>query len=503
MLPNGTTGGTLCSACFRLRLSLATPTRVNLQRAPSDPTGDLVKAYVADIERFAASNQTHEAVERLLELAKEFSPERRLVNRATVIATRHAEWKQNARIAGLSSDIQAARNLLLFDLLQLKDEVVSAYEAGRGGAAAPAVVPPPMRVVGAAATSGSARHTTAEASLVRSLDDARQRFREAREAVTSSNAEESVALRCTDVAKSYGTKGPSFKLHDVSFTLKRGEILGLIGANASGKTTLLKIVSGTLSADAGVTDYPALTRPGIAWTQVRRQIAYVPQHLPPWPGKVVEQLHLWAALHGMKGKENVDEVEWLLHRLDLSAYREARWNQLSGGYRMRFALARALLSKPGLLVLDEPLAHLDIITQQTFLRDLRAIALSPTRPLPIVVSSQHLYEIESVADRILFLDAGEQVFCGDLAELGQMRQFNVMELGCERARAELHELLAPLGAIKVDQLGLQFLVTAPRQVAAAQVLKTLIDASVEVEYFRDISKSTVNLFRTRLGSHTE
>ena len=453
---------------------------------------ELVAAFAAEIDKFAAANQPHEAVERLLELAKEFSPDRALINRATLIAARYTEWRQTARIAGLSSDIQATRNLLLFDLLQVKDDVVAAHStANRPVTVAAQAPPPPLRLVTA----------TPQSSLVKGLDDARREFREAREREkTPDESEQSVAFRCKDLCKSHGSR---FQLRNLTFSIKPGEILGLIGANASGKTTLLEMIGGSLKPDAGEIAYPALEREAKTWAGVRRQIAYVSQHLQSWQGNVVDQLHLWAALYGIKGKENVDEVEWLLHRLDLADYRGMRWQQLSGGFRMRFALARALLTRPRLLVLDEPLAHLDIITQQMFLRDLRAISLSPTRPLPIIVSSQHLYEIESIADRLLFLDDGEPVFYGDLSELARQRESNIMELGVESSRDEVHAMLQSLGGVRVEPLGLQYLVTAPKQVATNSVLEKLLDSSVSVEYFRDISRSTVNLFRIRRGSRSE
>ncbi len=90
-----------------------------------------------------------------------------------------------------------------------------------------------------------------------------------------------------------------------------------------------------------------------------------------------------------------------LARYGLQEYQNAQWDEISGGYKIRFELARALVAQPKLLLLDEPLAYLDVITRQRFLIDLRAIASSLENPIPIVVTSQHLYEIEAIADQLV------------------------------------------------------------------------------------------------------
>ena len=236
------------------------------------------------------------------------------------------------------------------------------------------------------------------------LDRARRRFLRVRK--KSGDEDVGVVFRGVGVSKRYKRGFRDFGLNGINLELHAGQITGLVGVNGSGKTTLMQIVRGALRADGGQIEYPELTRENSSWEHIRRQIAWVPQHLPSWPGYVVDNLHLRAAQFGVRGKKNIDEVEWLLHRLDLADFRRARWNDLSGGYRMRFALARALLSSPRLLVLDEPLAHLDILAQQLFLRDLKAISLSSERPLPVLMSSQHLYEVESLADQLLFLNNG-------------------------------------------------------------------------------------------------
>ena len=82
---------------------------------------------------------------------------------------------------------------------------------------------------------------------------------------------------------------------------------------------------------------------------------------------LVDNLHFAAAIHGIRGKENEDEVDFIIWRLGLDKYRNATWNEISGGFKMRFSLGRALVYNPRLLILDEPLANLDVNTQLLFL----------------------------------------------------------------------------------------------------------------------------------------
>lgn len=149
------------------------------------------------------------------------------------------------------------------------------------------------------------------------------------------------------------------------------------------------------------------------WQKIIPWIGCVEQRPPRWYGRLADNLHRWAALHGVYGEENVIEVEFYLHRLGLSRYRDARWNELSGGYRTRFELARVMVGRPRLLILDEPLAPLDINSQEIFLADLRDVADMDGCQIPIILSSQHILELEAIADIILCLDQqGRPRFCG-------------------------------------------------------------------------------------------
>jgi ABC-2 type transport system ATP-binding protein len=147
-----------------------------------------------------------------------------------------------------------------------------------------------------------------------------------------------------------------------------------------------------------------------------------------------------------------------------------------------------------MLVLDEPLANLDINTQLMFIQDLRSLADSLARPLSILVSSQHLHEIESIADRVVFLKEGRTIYNGLRSQYGAGRSENVFECACGASKETLQTLLTPLGVRRIDAVGGNFIVYLPAAHTPSDFLGALLAAGVTIEYFRDISTSTRKLF---------
>lgn len=189
-----------------------------------------------------------------------------------------------------------------------------------------------------------------------------------------------------------------------SFQLGLGQVLGVVGANGSGKTTLLRIVAGELAHDIGdVTLGDAV--PGQR-TYVG-QIAYVPQRPDAWAGSMEQYLQWIAALGGVRSRDaNRAALDDTLAWLDLTTRKSSRCGELSEGLRMRVAIAAAVLTRPRLLILDEPLAPLDPLSQLSLLGRIRRWTRD-WRGLMTILSSQHVPEVELVADRTLYLQDGK------------------------------------------------------------------------------------------------
>ncbi len=302
----------------------------------------------------------------------------------------------------------------------------------------------------------------------------------------------SIACSGTDIQKVYKASG--FSLGPISFELRTGEITGVVGRNASGKTTLLRVILGEIRPDFGALQYPTLSREGRGWKVIKRQIASVNQLPVRWYGRLRTNLSFWAAAHGVFGRRNRDLVDWVIARYELTPYENATWDEISGGYKIRFELARALVCKPKLLVLDEPLAYLDLIARQRFLTDLTDIARSMSDPIPIIITSQHLYEIEAVADQMIFLDQGVCRYSGAVKDIGRNLPYRFFEISLDAQRDDLIKTLTPFGVVRVERTMEGYILTFDRNADANIVFSTLLKRySNHFTAFRDISSSLRSL----------
>ncbi len=298
------------------------------------------------------------------------------------------------------------------------------------------------------------------------------------------------------LSKRYSSKAHSFILAPIDIELFAGEITGVVGENGDGKTTLLSLVSGRLSLTSGAPHYPYLDKTGKTTLYDRQQaIAMLTQELPSWKGRLIDNLHFYAALRGIKGRQNEEWVLTVLDRLGLMKYKDATWKQISGGYRTRFSLARAIVQKPNLLVLDEPLANLDINTQLVFLDDLRDLVKTLEQPITILISSQHLHEIERISDKIIFIRDGKPLYNGPMATFEADRLENSFELTCDLPKDQLEALLKESQLLELKAVGENYLLRFPRTVESKEVLRILLQNDVKITLFRDISQSTRKLFR--------
>jgi ABC-2 type transport system ATP-binding protein len=185
----------------------------------------------------------------------------------------------------------------------------------------------------------------------------------------------------------------------VSFTVAAGEVLGLLGPNGSGKTTILRILSGYLRPSVGtatVAGVDVVARP----LEARRCVGYVPEDVPLYEWmRVRELLGFMARIKGLSGAAVPAAVDGVMERLALGDVSRVPIGKLSRGFRQRVGIAQALLADPPVLVLDEPTNGLD--PRQII--ELRGLVRSLADTRTLVVASHMLAEIEKVADRVAIL----------------------------------------------------------------------------------------------------
>lgn len=305
-------------------------------------------------------------------------------------------------------------------------------------------------------------------------------------------AEKQVLVSTSSLEKSYGSS--SFGLGPIEMELRQGEILGLVGENGNGKTTLLRCLCGELYATGGTINYHFKYDDQF---DLRTRLVYIPQRTDTWYGSMFENLQFTASSYGYKPEENELIIELIIARLGLRKFRNHSWKSLSSGYKMRFELARMLLRKPKILLIDEPLANLDILAQQTVLEDFKAIAKSPFRPIGIVLSSQQLYEVEKTSDQVIFLKHGKQKNLHEKSVSENeipIENYLVIEFESEWSQSQLGETFGKLDLVSLQFNGGTYIVSFKESVTVYDFMNLLVSEKIPVQYFRNISNSTRRFF---------
>jgi len=292
-------------------------------------------------------------------------------------------------------------------------------------------------------------------------------------------------LEAQNISKTY-SKG-NFSLHPISLSVKGGDILGIVGENGHGKTTLLRCVAGQLALDRGKLDYKLLSNPD--FYDVRHHVAFIPQRIPRWYGRLKDNLHFSAAIYGIQGEQNELMVDFMLERFNLSSYQDLNWNQISSGYRTRFEIARILLQRPRILILDEPLANLDINAQQTILTDFRYMAKSVAHPMGVLLSSQQLHEVEKIADSVLLIKNGHCIY--QVKKGTSEKQSFALEIETTSSRESLQQILGT--NVNIQFNGGFYTITSDTQ-AVQEIIGLLVNRQIPITYFRDITYSTKRYF---------
>jgi ABC-2 type transport system ATP-binding protein len=208
------------------------------------------------------------------------------------------------------------------------------------------------------------------------------------------------------ISKIYGRK---HALNEVSFQIKRHEVVGFLGLNGAGKTTVLKILSGAIWPSSGrvqVDGYDALQHAAT----IRRLVGFLPDR-PPLYGdmSVTAMLQYAAQLNGLPSRDMGKRIDEVIETCQLERVRTQRIDSLSLGFRQRVGIAQAIVHRPALLILDEPISGLDpqqIVAARGLIRRLR-------EDHTVLLSSHILAEIAHTCDRLLILHEGRIVAQGD------------------------------------------------------------------------------------------
>lgn len=229
-------------------------------------------------------------------------------------------------------------------------------------------------------------------------------------------------LNVRNLTRSYGS---FIAVDDVSFSIKKGEIIGLLGHNGAGKTTIMKIVSGYLEADEGKVSLDGISL-GKNAKLLQQHLGYLPENLPVYPEMTVaEYLDYAADLKGLTANKKIAEIKRVIKATDLSAKLLAPIDTLSRGYKQRVGVAQAILGNPKLLILDEPTNGLDPVQTQHMRKLIKDIAQKAT----VILSTHIMQEVNALCDRVLILKSGQLVLDEKLEALQHSRHL-IIETDC-------------------------------------------------------------------------
>jgi ABC-2 type transport system ATP-binding protein len=231
-----------------------------------------------------------------------------------------------------------------------------------------------------------------------------------------------MALQITDLVKRYPTGTEA--LRGVSLSIAEGEFFGLLGPNGAGKSTLIHCTTGLAQPTSGAIEvfgHDAIEN----YEQARVSVGLAPQDLNlDWFLTLEETLDYHGGYFGMPKKERRERSQELLEAFSLTHKKDDRTRTLSGGMKRRLILARALMHRPKLLILDEPTAGVDVELRLELWHYVQRINAEGTT---ILLTTHYLEEAEQLCDKIAFINDGQIVATGTSDELAEQYEVSSLE----------------------------------------------------------------------------
>lgn len=227
-----------------------------------------------------------------------------------------------------------------------------------------------------------------------------------------------------NLSKSFGSQKA---VDSVSFTVKKGEILGFLGPNGAGKTTIMKIITCFLFPDQGNVSIGKYSIHKHAY-KLKQSIGYLPEHNPLYDEmNVINFLTFIAHIHNIPRYKITARVLDMLRMCGLENEKHKNIRELSKGYKQRVGLAQALIHDPEVVILDEPTTGLD----PNQIVDIRELIKNTGKEKTIILSSHILAEVEATCDRVLILNKGKIVADGTSAELRKSNKEKILKVNIQ------------------------------------------------------------------------
>ncbi|RMH51204.1 MAG: ABC transporter ATP-binding protein [Zetaproteobacteria bacterium] len=307
-------------------------------------------------------------------------------------------------------------------------------------------------------------------------------------------------IQADALSRKYGDR---FAVRDLSFSIRRGEVMGLLGPNGAGKSTTMKMLSCYLPPSSGSARVGGV--PLDDAMAVRRQIGYLPENAPAWGDLTArDQLLFIGRMQGLEGGTLRDRVREMAAVCRIEEVLHRRIDELSKGYRQRVGLAGSMLHDPDLLILDEPTTGLDPNQIAEIRQLIRRLAERKT----VLLSSHILSEVEAVCDRMMIIDRSELRAIGTAAELaaqaggGALLHAVAVDVAAEALTAALRQRLPDLRIDCREEEGRLLLELAcdDREAPlAATLFRAVADAGGVLLEMRPVRASLEDVFHRLTG----
>jgi ABC-2 type transport system ATP-binding protein len=298
--------------------------------------------------------------------------------------------------------------------------------------------------------------------------------------------EEKLGLEVSNVSKRFGSKTA---VNNLSFSLEKPGVFGLLGTNGAGKTTTIRMILGILEKDEG-----SITWNGGTVSRESVSFGYLPEERGLYPQvKIREQLYYFANLRGFYGASAHKVIDYWLGRLDVKKYADMTAEQLSKGNQQKIQLITSILHNPDLIVMDEPMSGLDPVNADLFKSVILELVANGKY---IVMSSHQMESVEEYCRDILMLVDGNTVLSGNLSDIKHGYGRTNLYIGCN---ADIVPDAKALGISLVNRTASGFELRIPSDESAYALLKKLLDAHVALDKFEIREPTLHEIFVEKVG----
>lgn len=301
-------------------------------------------------------------------------------------------------------------------------------------------------------------------------------------------------LKVTDLTKEFAG---NTAVKNISFDIDEGRCVSLLGPNGAGKTTTLKMLTGLLTPTRGSMVFKGMKKE----EDIRKVIGYLPQHPAFYNWMTgLEFLKYAGQLTKLSASESATRAEYLVERVGIGEAKDRRIGGYSGGMKQRLGLAQAMIHRPKLLILDEPVSALDPLGRRDVLNMMRELKKETT----VLFSTHVLHDAEGISDDVLIIRSGEIVIAGSLQSVRSAHQQPVIIIDFELEQAleawlqawKGHELIVETLR---DQLTMKLIVKDLNQTKSL-LLNHIVSENIAIRKFEVAQTTLEDLFMKVVSS---